>query len=376
MTQTDYFSTDFQTSRDRFRAWMDIIKAHWPEAQLFSHTIQSDGDLTIDWIEAPAQHPHTLLVLTAGEHGIEAFVGGAVQQMLVTEYLSKIDPQKVSLALVHAINPWGMASLRRTNKANVDLNRNFVSDPLRLDPASNADYARLNSFINPKGRILPSQLSKALFYPALLANTLLLGSSRIRSATLLGQYAFPQGIYYGGRGIQPETELLMGLYRRWFEMYEQVLHIDLHTGYGPRYQMSVVNSSFEETASQEFIHRFNYPLVVKSDPDEFYGISGDMIDYVYQMARSQFPGKPFYSTTFEFGTVGDSLPASLWALRTMIFENQAYHHGASDPAQLKSIQGDFVNLYNPPDSAWREVALANARQALNGILNAWQVLKS
>ena len=372
MAENDYFPSSYFSSRQRFRAALEDILERWPGAKLTSHLVQSDEDLTIDWIEAPAvETADALLLVTSGEHGVEAYAGCAVLQMMIEEYLPLLDPQHTGLALVHSINPWGMAHHRRTNKGNVDINRNFVLDPMQLDPAFNADYKRFNGFLNPRHKLRGYGLQKALFVPYALLRAGLSGSDRLKRATLLGQYAFPQGIYYGGRSIQPETQVLMDLYRRWFGAYRQVVHIDLHTGYGPRYQMSVVNSSFEKVSSGELAERFNYPLVVKTDPDEFYSISGDMIDYIYQMVGKEFPNCAFYSTTFEFGTFGDSLINSLESLRTMIHENQMHHQGAGD---TEAVRQDFDELYCPSEPEWREKVLADARQALNGILAAWGMI--
>ncbi|MCE1254971.1 MAG: M14 family metallopeptidase [Anaerolineae bacterium] len=371
MTETNYFPESYFNSRQRFRASLQSVGERWPLATLSNHMVQSDEDLTIDWIEAPAVSPDTLLLVTSGEHGVEAYAGCAVLQMIIEEFLPLLDSQRISLALVHTINPWGMAHHRRTNKGNVDINRNFVLDPMQLDPVFNPDYKRLNGLLNPRGKLRAYALQKKLFLPQALLTALATGTERLKRATLLGQYAFPQGIYYGGRSLQPETQVIMDLYRRWFGAHQKVVHIDLHTGYGPRYQMSIVNSAYEKAKSEELSLLFNYPLVVKSDPSEFYSISGDMIDYIYQMVPKTFPTCQFYSTTFEFGTLGDSLFNSLQSLRTMIHENQAKWFGAEDMA---AVQADFDELYCPQEPQWREKVLADSRQALNGILSAWKVL--
>jgi hypothetical protein len=61
--------------------------------------------------------------------------------------------------------------------------------------------------------------------------------------------------------------------------------------YGPRYQMSLENSALEMSTSQEFIEKFAYPLVVAANPDEFYTIQGDTIDYVYALWQKRIPLK-------------------------------------------------------------------------------------
>ena len=120
---------------------------------------------------------------------------------------------------------------------------------------------------------------------------------------------------------------LIDLYRRHIRGYERVVHLDMHTGYGPRYQMGLVNSPLEPRDSEELARRFAYPLVVKADPSEFYPVQGDMIDYVYTLVREELPEVGLYATSFEFGTLGDSLPAHVRSLRTLILENQMHWSG-------------------------------------------------
>jgi len=374
MTEIPYFIDSYESSRQRFRDSLELIRQRWPEAKLCTQMVDTSEDVSIDWIEAPAGKADTLLVVTSGEHGIEAFVGTPVLQLLIEEFLPKMDPSRVGLALVHTINPWGMKNQRRTNKANVDLNRNFVMDPMDLDRATNPDYTRLDHFLNPRGKLRFLGIRKAFFTSTLVITSLLNGGVNIRNATLLGQYAMPMGIYYGGRAIQPETQVLMDLYQRWFGAYEKVVHIDLHSGYGPRYQMSVVNSAFEPIPVDEHEALFDYPRVLKTDTSEFYSINGDMIDYVYKLMARDFPGKSFYSTAFEFGTVGGQTMNAVWALQTMIFENQAYHHGTGIGAEMDEIKHDLMEMFCPSQDTWRETALENARQAFNGIFKTWHIL--
>jgi hypothetical protein len=67
------------------------------------------------------------------------------------------------------------------------------------------------------------------------------------------------GVYLCGR---PAGDLLIDLYRKAFSTFNQILHLHKHTGYGPRYQVSIVNFVHEKRSSQGFVEKFNYPLVV------------------------------------------------------------------------------------------------------------------
>jgi len=359
----------YEQSRERFHDNLASVRDLWPAARLTSHSLPAQEDLSIDWISARAtKRKDKLLILTTGEHGIEGYVGSAMMQLFFEEYLSRLDPAETGLLLVHIINPWGMKHHRRVNANNVDLNRNFVKEVAPLIP-SNPDYTPLDSFLNPHRPFQSPTLHNLALILRIPGLMLRHGTARIRAATLLGQYRFPKGVYFGGHELQEETLTMMELYRENIHDYAQVLHLDMHTGYGPRDQMTLVNSCHEKMASEQAVRRFGYPRVAAATAQEFYAIQGDMIDYLYAFMREEFPGKQFYATTFEFGTLGESLWDNIRELRTMIFENRAHWFGAR-PSARAWLRCEFDELYYPTEPAWFEKAQADARQAFAGVLKA------
>jgi predicted deacylase len=68
------------------------------------------------------------LVLSSGLHGMEGFAGSATQLTFIKSHLAQSPSADRRIVLLHVINPFGMANLRRVNGSNVDLNRNFLRD--------------------------------------------------------------------------------------------------------------------------------------------------------------------------------------------------------------------------------------------------------
>jgi hypothetical protein len=204
----------------------------------------------------------------------------------------------------------------------------------------------------------------------LLPKVIQIGSGRVQTAFTLGQYHFPRGVYYGGDALQPDTQFMIDLYREQWRGYQQVVHLDVHTGYGPRQQMSIVNSPLEPRSSEELKRAFDYPLIIKALPGEFYAIRGDMIDWVYRLQQAEFPALQLYSTTLEFGTFGDSLLGGLRSMRALVLENQLHHFGAANEKVQQQVQHEFAELFMPSDAAWQAKAHADAQQALRGIFKA------
>lgn len=367
---TSLFPTTYESSRERFRGYLPSIQKMWSKAALHQYALSYDNNLTIDWIYSPATEKNEkILLFTTGEHGVECYVGSAMMHKFVEDYMPKLNPRTTGILFVHAINPWGMKNHRRGNKDNIDLNRTFMLDP-QFDPSFNPAYDRIDSFLNPKGTLTNTIFNDLAYLFGLGLHVAKMGIRNFRDALLLGQYRNPQGLYYGGTEMPEETRTLMDLYNMALREYDQVLHLDMHTGYGPRYQMSLVNSALDKGTSEYFEKRFNYPLVVAATADEFYAIRGDMIDYIYGLQQRDYPTKKLYATSFEFGTLGDTLYGLFQSPRVMIHENRAYWHGAVNEKVRAEAKRGFEELFNPSATDWKEKAVKDAEQAFEGILKA------
>jgi hypothetical protein len=343
----------------------------WPRARLEAQPLAAAPDLTIDWASAQSVGaPERLLVLLTGLHGIEGFVGAVILRLFVDEFLPRLEAASTGLLVIHAMNPWGMSHGRKVNAQNVDLNRNFLLAPQDFDPTFNPDYARLKPFIGPE-RPVDSPGRAAARFAIGLANALRAhGSAILQRASLLGQYRDLRGMYYGGTGLEQESQLLLRLLRETVPAHSSVTLLDMHSGYGPRLQMSLVHSPREVRSIQELRQRLNYPRVLKADDRDFYAMRGDMVDTLSMMAQATSPHVRFYASSFEFGTFGDSTLSLARSLRAMVIENQLHHYGARSEAAARWVRREFTALYHPDDLRWWDKARADARQAFEGILRA------
>lgn len=357
-------------SRERFRAWLDPIRRTWTGAQLETRTLPGHPNLTTDWISAaPLEKRERLLVLSTGLHGIEGYVGAAVLDVFFEEFLSRLDPRTCGLLIIHAINPWGMHHRKRTNPNNVDLNRNFVTTEFAALRDFNPDYPALSPILNPGGPPGNILLEKAGFLSRAAWLIARYGVSRVREAALMGQYHQPNGIYYGGATHETETLLMMELYRAHYFGYAQIIHLDMHTGYGPRDQMTLVTSPYEPRRAEELSRIYHVPRVAAAIPEAFYTMQGDMSDWQYHMLRESSPATRLFSAAFEFGTFGEPLLAGVRSLHITILKNQSNLYGAP-PASARWIEAEYGELYCPADPVWLDKALQDARRAFEGILSA------
>ena len=367
------FPDSYDASRARFLHDVEVLRARWHSTRLESHPLKRFPDLSIDWLWAEPRAKENLVMISIAEHGIEGYVGSAMLKVFMDEVAPQLNPENTGLLLLHAINPWGMNHHYRVNPSHVDLNRNFVFND-NFDPKINPDYDLLENFLGPKGPVRTLRAEAIPFLVKIIQSMIYPGKRRVQTASLLGQHRHPRGIYFGGTELQEETIVLMDLYRRVVEGYQNFIQIDMHTGYGPRDQMTVIIPPLDPLPSAEATRKYEYPLIQKIDAREFYPISGDMGEYVYRRRDSEFPDSKVFACGFELGTFGDSLLALIRSLRITVLENQLRHYGAINPQAETEIRAEYEELFFPSEQTWRAKALADCRQAFTGIFTAFGVL--
>jgi len=369
------FPESYDASRVRFLHDAERLRVKWRSSRLEAHPLKNFPDLSIDWLWAEPPTKQDLVVISMAQHGIEGYVGSAMLKMFMDEFAPRLDTNTTGLLLVHAINPWGMKYHKRVNPNHVDLNRNFVFDE-KYDPRINPDFRRLTKFLNPQRPVRLLAQERLPFLLKTICHMIYPGKAQVQTASLLGQHCDPHGIYFGGLEKQEETAVLMRLYRLGLEQYQRFIQIDMHTGYGPRDQMTVIIPPLDSITSQDASRLFHYPLVQKIDANEFYAISGDMGEYVYRLRCAEFPEKKVFASGFEFGTFGDSLLGLIRSLHITILENQLRHHGAANTQAEQRILDEYDELFFPADQTWRNKALEDCRQAFEGILAAYGVFQT
>lgn len=368
------FYNSYEESKKAFIERYDDIRKRWSNATLTQkNVVDNDENLTINTIQCDAlTKKQNLIIITTGLHGIEGYVGSAMIQKFMDNQFYALNPANTGLAVVHPINPWGMKHFRRVNENNIDLNRNFIDDFETFNNSINIHYTKINDILNPDRKVKSKVVENIRFLSFLIKSIIRIGADNLKIAFSLGQYQYPKGVYYGGKSIQTATDYIINLLNKSFQDYSKIVFIDIHTGYGPRYQMSIVNSKYEEAGSQQMEKNFDYPLIQKANPEEFYSIEGDITDYSYKLIKEKFDVDDYYACAFEFGTIGDSLINGIKSIKAIKNENTFYHHnlqeGFTDKSIEKWVKDDFLDLFYPSQEKWREKAIQDFDKALTGIL--------
>jgi hypothetical protein len=328
------FSPDFSTARQRFREGLSAARGDFRHIPL-GCTDQQAERLGIDIAWFGNQRPRRALIHVCGIHGVEGFAGAAVQLALLDKL--PVLPEDVALILVHVLNPYGMAYLRRGNENNVDLNRNFFLGSGGWSGVA-AGYAALNDFLNPPRP--PSRIN--FFHLRLLLAELSLGTGAIRQAVAGGQYYFPKGIFYGGSSLEEGPKR----YGEWLATHlsgvHELLVIDVHTGLGAYGRQSLFLRSDTDTLG--LTKSLGLPLTTNK-------LEATVMGYEHEGGQSSIyrqllPEAKALSITQEFGTYNGRR-----LLRALRAENQYHHYGDGRLDHWSKTK--LKALFCPEDERWR-----------------------
>ncbi len=370
------YSESFYTTYDEIRAHLkervEMLKADGVKVEVSEHAIDESDDLYIDNIYLPAEDDkENLIVLTTGVHGMEGYIGSVMLDVFFDEIYPTLDTEDTGVLIVANVNPYGMKYMRRYNENNVDLNRNFIIDWDSFDLASNKDYPEVKEFLQPEGKIGNALWHEVGFYLSLAKEALTKGADKVSDALLTGQYEYAKGVYYGGNGDEKSTTYLKGVFDDCLEgEYENIVHIDIHSGYGPRYNMVIFNSVYETMTEAETKKAFGYDYVISHDSESFYATTGDTTDFFYRLAEKKNTDKELFSTCFEFGTIGDSFMDSILSLKYTVDENRQHWYPTENETTKEVVRENYYELFYPTETEWREKTVADFKTATEGVLKA------
>jgi hypothetical protein len=342
MPVADYFSPDYASARVQFRSHAQRASASLHTYELPGRRGPGDDVLAIDVAQLGAATPDRALVVVSGTHGVEGFAGSGCQVGFLADRLHEALPASACALLVHALNPYGFAWLRRVNEDGVDLNRNFV-DFSRPRPSSTA-YEPLHDSLVPidwqgDGR---RQADAAL--QAMMTRE---GLRRFQEALTVGQYTRPTGLFYGGTAPTWSARTLADiLAQRLPAAIRRVAVLDLHTGLGPpAYGEPILIA--HGTAERERARRWYGPEVRDLAADE--SVSAQVVGSVGDGVAAALKDRDVTYVGLEFGT--RPMLEVLTALRA---DHWLHAHGAAaEPSLRASIQQQMRAAFYIESPAWQ-----------------------
>src|SRR5580698_5316660 len=125
MNSADSFSASYGEARAKFREEAAAAGGAL-EAIANPNPGPDGGDLSTDVAWFGPRTAEKVLCMVSGTHGAEGFCGSGAQVDWLRRGEHAALPADVAVLMIHAINPYGFAWLRRVTEENIDLNRNWI----------------------------------------------------------------------------------------------------------------------------------------------------------------------------------------------------------------------------------------------------------
>ena len=348
--------------RDARQAWLEAVAARGGRVDGQRHPgLGPDGELLWqDFALFGDAHARSVLVVVCGTHGIEGHAGSAV----MTEWLRQEGPGALptgaGIALVHAVNPWGMAHWQRGTENNVDLNRNFIAFP--SVPAPNTGYAELHPHLMLDDW---NEAEIARAFAAMDAFRARVGEQAFSNAFNGGQYLHAEGLFYGGDRPEWSNSALRQQLRRHLANAEECVLVDLHTGIGPYGLPFMINfdapGSFGRERARE-VWGDDALSGAGSTHAALASFQGLMIDAFTET----LPGCRLSATAVEFGTLERR------RMQRAHLANAWMRRQVGDSEALRRARVEYREAFIPSDPAWRSSVLqhgvALCRRGRDGLM--------
>lgn len=337
------FSPDYATARERF---LDAV----PRAGGLTIGLPVDGQgpdgdpLSIDVAWFGAAKPRTAVLHIAGTHGVDGFTAAAAQLTLLEQGLPPI-PDGVAVILVHCLNPYGMAWLRRADADNIDLNRNLCDDHASVGMPD--AYAQLDGLLNPAS---PPSMD---FFPLRLRWTLLRsGPLGLQRAMQTGQSTNPRGLFYVGAGVQPALARFLDWLSSALADAARIISVDVHAG---SQDMLMVDADTLPGIAERFSSATARPV------DE----AGTLAAHLPQ----RFPDADVIALSQELRA--SSAVRILHALRE---ENRWHHYGDGDVQH--NSRRRLQDALTPPVPGWRREAAGRCLDLIADVFDMVGIVKT
>ncbi len=348
------FSQTYSEARGKFLA---AAKARHLSVRSYMNPAEgpSGEGLWADAIVLGSDAATKVLIANSATHGAEGFCGSAA----LVDWLQAEQPEPpdgVRLVLIHAINPFGFAWLRRVTEDNIDLNRNFLAD--FDDPPANADYGALHEHLLVGGGAQPDWPAAKAALDAYAAEH---GEFAMQGALSRGQYAHADGLFYGGAGPGWSNRTFRAILDEMVSGAEHVAFIDFHTGLGPFGHAELISKCDPDDPEFQRLLAWFGPSVKTSAAGE--STSPMLSGLIAGAVRALAPPGTVSAITAEFGTY------PLWdVLRALQQDNWLHASGHVDTPEGERIKRNLKEIFYPDHDDWRELVLVRARQLIrNGL---------
>lgn len=352
-----YFPKDYRSGRAAFIAAAEGADLGVTTRVHPSAKGRDGAPLFLDTATIGPREATRALLLISGTHGVEGYFGSGVETGLLREDVAARVPEGAKLVMLHALNPYGFSWDRRVNEDNADVNRNFVNHAI---PPVNDDYANLADAIAPKD--ISAEAMKA-------ANARLKdyakahGDFALQTALSTGQYAYPDGIYFGGAARSWSSLMLEDVLREELAGVENLTVIDFHTGLGESGAAEMIVEDQPDSPAYARAKAI-WGAAVQSTADGG-SLSAPLTGTIDAAMESWMAGRTLTFAALEVGTrpVRDVFDA----LRK---DNWLHSHGGLDHPEADAIKRQIRAAFYPDTDDWKRQVWDHATRAVDAALAA------
>lgn len=348
---TAVFPDDYRAARATFLNHISTLPITRCQSYLCPGSTPDGETLHTDAVWLGPEDAANVLVILGGTHGVEGFVGSAVQ----IDHLQLIDagalnlPNNTALLVVHALTPWGYAWLRRCDQDGVDLNRNYVDFSQPFPP--NAGYQHLRSALFS----VDNNHRQTLFAAFEQQH----GKVAFEVAVSGGQYGDPSGPFFGGKQVSHGRLVTEDLIKHHALGERKLAVIDLHSGLGSYGYGEIIcdhapRSSGVAVAQGWYGDSVTFPALGTSSSVPKLGL----MDYAWH----DIMNTQSCHITLEFGSY------STGQLFDVLLRDHQLWAQADNWLARKAHSIKMRQHFCPDDCAWQELVLFRARQVIHQAL--------
>jgi predicted deacylase len=350
---TRYYSSDYFSARQRFLAASSRLGLEHHALKIHAPSPNSEP-LTIDITVIGAAKPTTAIVVSSGVHGVEGLFGSAVQLAFLEQLAPNWQPPAgAAVVLIHAINPFGFAWRRRFNEDNVDLNRNFLlaDEQYTGSPPLSGAFRSAMKPGRPRTRFG--------FWTARMALLALRHGVQSFWQTLpVGQYDYPDWLYYGGGGPTQSSQALACFLPTLLDEADEIVHLDFHTGLGRWSECELLVSESEGLDNCAWwLEHFDGDMVRKLKSfTRAYEVRGGFGPWL----RALFPASRYRYATAEFGTYSPMRVIGALA------DELRWHGEIGTESTNHPSRRRLADTFVPPSRSWRTKTLHTGISLVQG----------
>ncbi len=291
-----------------------------------------------------------LMLIISGTHGVEGYYGSECQIDWLDRMGDSALPEATAIVVVHLLNPWGTAHLRRVNEDNIDLNRNFIdfSQPV----PDNTEYATWHGIYHGDRHSADQLLAE------MLSNT---GWQAMKRVVEAGQYQSADGFFYGGQQPAWSCRTLQTIIDNHLARAKKILSFDLHTGAGAWGHPMLLSIAEQRVAAHEWgkslYGEWLTLLFTGSGRDSETGVTATATGYLSQYLINTLPDICLLPLVVECGTyAGEEMHRRV--------RDDHWLHLQGDPASTEgqAIKQQLVDGFWPEDADWRALVAFRTRQ--------------